>query len=325
MEAKVSVVVPVYNVEAYLSKCVESIIHQTFREIEIILVDDGSKDNSLALANELAQKDDRIVVYHKENGGLSSARNYGIDRASADLITFVDSDDYLDLDMIEVLYRGLTENNTDMSVCTFYDVYPGSTPEQNKNAEQFVAGKEDAMKIVLEAKLASVVAVAKLYKKELFDKVRYPEGKIAEDAFVIIELLDQCDRIFITTQRKYYYFHRENSITTSTFNARNTDVITAYEKNYDFISRKYPDLTDTAKMRVCWAYFYVLDKLAMSSNKEKDLEDKVVSFLRKNCRFVLNDSCFTKGRKIAMCALMISRRLYKTMARAFIDRKGVFS
>ena len=78
-------------------------------------------------------------------------------------------------------------------------------------------------------------------------------------------------------------------------------------------------------MRVCWAYFYVLDKLAMSTNKEKDIEDMVVSYLRKNCKFVLNDNCFTKGRKIAMCALMISRRLYKTMARAFIDRKGVFS
>ena len=148
---------------------------------------------------------------------------------------------------------------------------------------------------------------------------------IAEDAFVIVELLDQCDRIFFTTQRKYYYFHRENSITTSTFNARNIDVIKAYEKNFDFISRKYPNLTDTAKMRVCWAYFYVLDKLAMSTNKEKDIEDMVVSYLRKNCKFVLNDNCFTKGRKIAMCALMISRRLYKTMARAFIDRKGVFS
>lgn len=321
----VSVIVPVYNVEKYVEKCLDSIQKQTFKALEIIVVDDGSTDRSLEIVKEIAKHDERIIVYHKENGGLSSARNYGIDQSTAQLISFVDSDDYLDSEMIELLYDGITNNDADISMCTIYDVYPGVAPKQNDITEQYVVGAEEAIKIVLEAKITSVYAVAKLYKKELFKSVRYPEGKLAEDAFVIVDLLDQCGKVYISNAKKYYYIHRENSITTSDFKEKHCDVIKAYKRNYSLISQKYPNLQKTARMRVCWAHFFVLDKLATAKKGNKAIENEIVNYLRKNFFFILKNDCFTSGRKIAMLALLFSKMLYKKIVKSYIVRRGIYA
>lgn len=321
----ISVIVPVYNVEKYITKCLDSIIHQTYTELEIIVVDDGSKDNSLQIAKEIALTDNRIIVFHKENGGLSSARNYGIDQSHGEFLVFVDSDDYLENDMIEILYMGLKENNVDLSMCTVYDVYPNTDLKEKAAVEEFVVNAEEAIKIVLESKITSVYAVAKLYKKNLFDAVRYPVGKIAEDAFVILSLLAQCNKVYIINSPKYFYIHRENSITTSPFNAKNCDVIEAYEKNYAFVIERYPALEKTAQMRRCWAHFFVLDKLIVAQGDNRELETKIVKFLRKNFMFIMKDDCFTNGRKLAMCALMLNVKLYGFIVKKYNSSRGICS
>ena len=319
MGEKISVIVPVYNVEQYLERCVDSIINQTYTNLEIILVNDGSTDNSGKLCDELAKKDERIRVIHKENGGLSDARNRGIDESESDLVGFIDSDDYIDSDMYEVLLKNLNDTDADLSMCALYDVYNNTPEAQVTNKETWKLSSEQAIKMVMEAKILSVTAVNKLYRKSLFTDLKFEVGKIAEDAFIMIKLLDKCEKIVATNEKKYYYVHRENSITTQKFSTKLLNVIEAYEQNSNIILEKYPKLKDVAQTRMNWAYFYVLDRLLLDDNyNDKELENKLISYLKNHRKDILNDPLFTKGRKIGFIALLLSRNLYRKL----IEKRG---
>ena len=319
MDEKISVIVPVYNVEQYLERCVDSIINQTYKNLEIILVNDGSTDNSGQICDELAKKDSRIRVIHKKNGGLSDARNVGINEAKSDLIGFIDSDDYIDEDMYEVLMNNLKDANADLSMCGHYDVYNNVPEEQVADKKIWELSSKDAIKMVMGAKILSVTAVNKLYKKSLFSDLKFEIGKIAEDAFIMIKLLDKCNVVVATNEKKYYYVHRENSITTQKFSTKFLNVIEAYEQNRKIILEKYPELQDVAQMRMNWAYFYVLDRLLLDKEyNDKKLENKLISYLKNHSRDILKDSLFTKGRKIGFIALLLNRNLY----RKIIEKRG---
>lgn len=310
-EEKISIIVPVYNVEAYLERCVESILKQTYTNLEILLVNDGSTDKSGELCDKLALRDHRIRVIHKENGGLSDARNRGIDEASSNLIGFIDSDDYIDEDMYETLYRQMVASKADLSMCGHYDVYHQIPEKQVAEIKTWELMPEEAIKMVMEAKILSVTAVNKLYKKALFEQLRFRIGKIAEDAFIMVDLIHQCSKVVATNEKKYYYVHRENSITTQKFSLKFLNVIEAYEQNAKIISKNYPDLYDVAIMRLNWAYFYVLDRLLVDNDfKDKVLEDRLISYLKKNKKSILMDSRFTRARKMSFLALCLSRKLY---------------
>ncbi len=311
----ISIIVPVYNVEIYLEKCVDSIIKQTFDKIEIILVDDGSTDNSGNICDTIALKDERIRVIHKENGGLSSARNIGIKNAQGLYYGFIDSDDYIEPDMYEVLYRNIIDSDADLSICGILDVFEGRDNRHSKKVTRIIDNKE-AIKHVFEGKEFSVNAVNKLYKKELFDGVSYPEGKYTEDAFVIIEILLKCKRVVYTTEQKYYYYHRENSITTQRFTPKQFHVIEAYEKNYSIICNKYPELKPYAMGRLCWANFIALDRMIASGSTEEYPKERVViiQFLRKHFLDIMRCDFLTSARKISMIALLISFNMYKRLS-----------
>ena len=324
MEPIISIIVPVYNVEKYVKKCLDSILAQTLNNIEIIVVDDGSTDSSGTICDEYVKLDNRIHVYHKTNGGLSSARNYGIEKSTGRYLGFVDSDDYIEPDMYEVLLNNLQKYDADMSLCGLYDIYNGKPRKLFLDNRTFEATVEETIKIVLEAKITSVTAVNKLYKRELFDDVRYPEGKTAEDAFIILDLLMRCKKTVVTTIQKYYYVHRPGSITTVFFNVKTLDVLDAYNKNYVIIKENYPKLVDVARMRLCWANFYVLDRLVVSSFDEYGhILNKVVSYLRNNFLFIVFDKNFRFSRKIAMVMLMIHVDLYRIASRIHRHRLGV--
>jgi glycosyltransferase involved in cell wall biosynthesis len=313
---EISIIVPVYGVEKYLDKCVKSILSQTFKEFELILVDDGSPDNCGAMCDAYAETDDRIVVVHKENGGLSAARNAGIAIARGRYLGFVDSDDYIESDMYELLYNNLKKEEADLSIVGIFDLYAGKEPEIKKH-EYIVTDMLGAAKIILEGKLVSVNAYNKLYKKEIFDHVRYPEGMITEDAAVILKVLEQTTKVVIDTSQKYYYYHRENSISSNHFSKKDLDTIKAWEDNEKHVLKKYPELKNLVHTRVCWAYFTVLDKMMNSQIEKEDLttQKEIIRFLRKNSLFVLKNQYFTKQRKIAMIALSIHTYFYKQLSR----------
>lgn len=313
MSELISVIVPVYNVEQYLEKCIDSIINQTYKNLEIILVDDGSTDNSSNLCDLLAKKDSRIAVYHKENGGLSSARNFGIDKANGEFIGFIDSDDYIDNDMYETLYNLIKQDKSDVSMCGLYNIYANRKDSQVKEVKKYLMNAEEAIQMVLDSKITSVTAVNKLYRKEIFSDLRYDLGKTSEDAFLIVRLLDKCNLISVTDERKYYYYHRANSITKKPFSEKSMDVIDAYNLNYSIVKEKYPKITSSAKRRVLWAYFYVLDLLCVSEDRYKydKLANELIYKLKKDTWFILNSPYFTLKRKVLFISIFISEKLYK--------------
>ena len=215
MKPAVSVIVPVYKVEQYLNKCVQSILDQTFRDFELLLVDDGSPDKCGDMCEAWAKKDGRIRVIHKPNGGLSDARNAGIVQANGDYLLFVDSDDWIEKDMLATLYGLIRKADADMACCNFRSVNEdGSQHWDDAVITPGVWTEEDFWKQFFSSNAQTYCNVAwnKLYKKELFDTVRYPVGRINEDVYILYDLVSQCKKIAATDQIGYYYLFRAGSI-----------------------------------------------------------------------------------------------------------------
>ena len=213
---KISIIIPIYNVEAYLGQCIETVLRQTYPELEILLIDDGSKDSSGKICDNYAEKDQRIIVIHKENGGLSDARNAGIDRATGKYLAFIDSDDYVHPQYIELLYRTITASDSDMVICGFKEVAEQEIVEYRSIAEGAVKWKalqgREKLAQLLDNNLQTVVAWNKMYRCKLWKQLRYPKGRLQEDEFVIHHLLEQADRVCYLEETLYYYRQREKSI-----------------------------------------------------------------------------------------------------------------
>lgn len=314
--SKLSIVVPVYNVEKYLRKCIDSILNQTFKDFELILVDDGSLDNSGKICDEYKEKDDRIKVIHKKNGGLSDARNCGIDASKSEFISFIDSDDSIAPEMYEILYHNLMNASADVSTCGYYRCYQDKkVPNfQEQEDDVYVLTNEEAIKGILEDKRVSVEACCKIYRKSLFDEIRYPIGRLSEDAFTTPTVLSKANKIVGTTKPLLYYLMREDSITTSNFKKRDLDVIDAYQLNYELVHKHFPNLEKQGQFRVLWSYTYVLRKMLLSSELT-DIEEynRIVSYIRKNTVKIISNPYFSMQKKIAVICLLFSKSLYKKM------------
>lgn len=232
MKELISVIVPIYNVEKYLNRCIKSIINQSYTNLEIILVDDGSPDRCGEICDEWAKKDKRIKVIHKKNGGLSDARNVGIEIAQGEYLSFIDSDDYVHKDFIKVLYENCLKNNADISMCGFRQ----TDKDENINKEI----KNENIRIifskdVLEKKHnISCVAWNKLYKKSIFNNIRYPKGKIHEDVAVIYKIMYYANKIVITDLELYFYFSAPESIMRSEFSKKRLDALEVIKDSYKF-------------------------------------------------------------------------------------------
>lgn len=223
MEKTVSVIVPVYNVEKYLHKCIKSILEQDYFMLEIILVDDGSTDKSGEICDIMANTDARIKVIHKKNGGLSDARNHGIDIATGEYLVFVDSDDYIHQSYVRILLQAVEHTDSDIAVCNFKEVVEGQDLENtdisldNKDIKVY-SGTEKNDRLFYD-NLKTVVAWNKIYAKHLFTHLRYPVGRIHEDEYVIHHLLHMAKKIAYIDKVLYFYLQRNNSIM-STFSLK---------------------------------------------------------------------------------------------------------
>ncbi len=308
----ISIIVPIYNVEKYIRQCIENIRCQTYKDLEIILVDDGSPDNCGKICDEYAKLDDRVIVIHKENGGLSSARNAGIDIATGDYLGFVDGDDWIKSDMYESMLKNILNNEADISVCGFYLSFVNlNIPNYNKK-ELLLLTPEQAIKECLNGIKFNVSAWDKLYKKSIFDEIRYPEGKIYEDAYVIVEILDKCKKVVVDTEPKYYYRQRSGSILQSKYNSRLIDLIDAFNNNLAIVKRKYPSVIDIAKIRLLRGNFEILHRIVDCKNFKKFPEyKKTKKFLRENIIFIIKCELLTTNEKIKAFILQINISLYK--------------
>ncbi len=229
-EGLISVVVPVYKVEKYLNLCVDSILNQSYTNLEIILVDDGSPDNCPAICDAYAEKDPRIKVIHKENGGLSDARNAGIEVATGKYLGFVDSDDYIAPDMYEKLYSIITENSCDMAICQAAVVQENEKATYEDSDEVYVFESNEALYQMISKKLFTVNTWNKLYKRELFDKIRFPKGMLYEDLATTYKLILLSGKVAYSPMKKYAYLQRQGSIMNLTGYKVKTDKIKIVEE-----------------------------------------------------------------------------------------------
>ncbi len=217
---EISIVVPVYKVENLLARCVDSILNQTFQDFELILVDDGSPDGSGIICDSYARTESRIRVIHKENGGLSSARNAGIEIARGEYLCFVDSDDLIHPQMLELLRNALLEHAADIASTRYISFSTETVPfESTGNIHSSLLLRQDFIDNLYPENFEriGISAWGKLYRRELFDKLRYPEGKIYEDLHIYLSLLQQCQRIAVLDQPLYYYYLGNVSITKSNY------------------------------------------------------------------------------------------------------------
>ena len=232
---KVSVIVPVYNVEAYLAKCLDSLVNQTLKEIEIIVVNDGSPDNSQKIIDKYAKKYKSIKAYKKENGGLSDARNYGLKKASGEYVAFIDSDDYIDKTMLEKMYHKAINDSKDIVVCDSINVYDDKQVLIKSNLHY----SEDAVKSYL---LAYPMACTRIYKRNLFDKIQFKKGIYYEDLELTPKLVKYTKKITFLEEGLYYYLQRSGSIMKQKeFNDRLLDIFDVLESNHKLLAKEYPE------------------------------------------------------------------------------------
>lgn len=251
MDNIVSVIIPVYNVELYLDKCINSVIVQNYKQLEIILVDDGSPDNCPQMCDEWAKKDKRIKVIHKQNGGLSDARNAGLDICNGDYITFIDSDDFIPVNYIETLVNGIESTGADISACSIQTFTEKSIPLLNNRDVYYNWTQYEAITKMFYSDGIDVSACAKLYKNNLYKNICYPKGKLFEDMATTYKLFDNANYVTFCNGTQYYYFKRPESITTSNFTHDKMYLIQTLQHIMEHYKQKNKRIFES----VCCRYF----------------------------------------------------------------------
>lgn len=233
MNKLVSIIVPVYNVEKYLKRCMTSILEQTYSNLEILLIDDGSPDNSGNLCDEIQSTDERIKVYHKANGGLSSARNYGLERCTGEYIFFIDSDDWIEKNAIELLVSRAEETGADLVCGSYKEAREDGNVIRNVTQERKTFNPEEAMYAYLNGTAIHSIVWGKLYRNTMFSGIRFPEGCLHEDEFVTYQLIYAANQIETLPEVLYDYVIRENSITSKKFSKARLVTIDAARGLYE--------------------------------------------------------------------------------------------
>ena len=318
-EPLISIVLPIYNVEKYLSNCIESVLIQTYKNLEVILVDDGATDSCGKICDEYAKKDDRIVVYHKENGGLSDARNYGLERCKGEYITFIDSDDYVDSDYVMYLYSTLIKYKTKMSICQHKVHYDnGKIKNLGHEGDEKLTSKE-CLERMLYHDVIDTSAWAKLYRTDLFDNVRYPKGKIFEDIGTTYKLMLTSEQIACGYEAKYHYIFHENSIVNSSFSVRKLDMIEMTDEMAENVLKIYPELYDAVVRRQIYARFSTLNQmLDVRDEKHKKVRADIIRYLKTNSVNIMKNSKTPKRDKIASMLLKLGFPIYKTIYKVYV-------
>jgi len=278
----ISVIVPVYNVEPYLEKCLDSIVNQTYRDLEILVIDDGSTDDSGRICDEY-RKDERVKVFHTENQGLSCARNLGLDEAHGEWIGFVDSDDWIEPDMYEVLLKRALETGADVVECGFNHLYPAKTVVQQK--EELIIPGEDAIQALYRQQINEVVW-NKLWKQGCFKFVRFPEGRVFEDVATTYRILYSVNRVCTISAIKYNYRVRQGSLSRKINIENLIGHWRSHKERYDYLEGRLPGISNF-ELRLCakaaartWAHYYNCDKGTRIRYRD-DIHD-MNTFTRKN-------------------------------------------
>lgn len=317
---EVTIVVPVYNVEPYLERCLNSILNQTYYDMNIIIVDDGSTDNSPIICDDFAKKDSRIKVIHQSNMGLSAARNTGIKAANSTYIMFIDSDDYIEKDMVEYLLTKAKQYDSDIACCGFSNIY------ENGNFEKITIPKNDiiydrktALDIHMFSGYIDVVAWNKLYKLKLFDDILYPVGKLYEDMMTTYLLINKSKIISLHPDSKYLYCKRSSSIGGNSFSEKTLMLAKASDDVLNFVLKAFPNLENIKVANIQWN-LVVFNKMILSNSVNVDFLKKIKIMIHENFITILKCKFINKTRKIQLILLYVSPKLYKKIYIKYIEK-----
>lgn len=279
---RVSVIVPVYNVEKYIKRTIESIIHQTYEKLDIIIVNDGSLDGTGEICEKYANQDSRIRLFNQDNQGLSEARNKGINNAEGEYIVFIDGDDFIHPQMIELLLKSLLDNSADISVCSYEKTYENNTFDlplckEEKITKYKCYSFEEAIGCLFNSNTYVTFTVAwnKLYRREIFDDIRYPKGRIHEDEFVIYRIFSNANKVVYIDNKLYFYLQRDGSIMSEPFSVKRFDKIVAYQERADFLLERHIYEFQAVNTYLYQYYSYLLKYLEVfGRNREYYLAKK---------------------------------------------------
>lgn len=320
-EPLISVIIPFYNVKPFFEDCLKSVIYQTFQNLEIILVNDGSNDGSVDIANKYLKSDTRFKLINQNNKGISAARNTGVKNATGKYLTFIDSDDFVSKNYIQYLYELLIKNECLVSIGAHY-IY------QNDHNIVFKGFSEDSLlptknviqEILLDKK-CDLSLWGKLYTSSLFNDITFPEGKLFEDTAVTYKLLLKCNSIICGSQANYYYRKRINSITTSQNFLQKMDLIQFTKQMTDEINCIYPDISQLCRKRLVWSYFSTLNQLYKCNSSDKFLQEEttIIYYLKKNAKEIITNKIYSKQEKIAIILLLLNKKLYSFVYNTFYN------
>lgn len=302
----ISIIVPVYKAEKYLDRCVESIVSQTYTNLEIILIDDGSPDNCPKMCDKWAKKDSRIKVIHKENGGAASARNAGLEAVTGDYIGFVDSDDYIDENMFSDLISSVCTNNSDIAICNTNDLDSnGNIALRSLNINDVIVDKYSLITLKKGGFFGAVLWNC-LFKKELWDNIRFPEYRKHEDVAVLPYVYYKANKISFVDKALYYYSFVDDSIMNSGFSEKDLVLIEIYDKKLDFFKN------DTHYDEIFIGALSMLRYILLSNCNEKSSEYKQFKKYSKSLlkRAKMEGIKLSGKKKLSFTVCFISPKLY---------------
>ncbi|EKN69392.1 glycosyl transferase family protein [Neobacillus bataviensis LMG 21833] len=324
MKPKISIIVPVYKVEPFIHKCVDSILAQTFTEFELILVNDGSPDNCGTICDEYTKKDRRVKVIHKDNGGQASARNRGLEIAGGEYIGFVDSDDWIEPDMYELLYNMCIQNNCDIANCT-YKIHAKHNVIIKASYPLMIHDRNQAMKAMLEDELYNEVVWSKLFKRNLLENIRFPEGIMYEDTAFTYKVIHRSNKVCCLGEPKYHYIIRENSTMDRAAKSKSVDAVLIYDEMNRFIAQHYKELIDLISLKFANSAMLVLNSIAISGVFPKHKHDyyKVSKILNSHFYKTIKLPYYNKNVKLLLLAAKIHPLLYKFIVNKLFRRNGI--
>ncbi|MEH7025294.1 glycosyltransferase family 2 protein [Bacillus wiedmannii] len=321
MNPKISIIVPVYKVEQYIHKCIDSILKQTFKEFELILIDDGSPDSCGEICDGYATQDSRIKVIHKENGGLSSARNAGLEIAQGDYIGFVDSDDWIEVDMYELLYSMCVEQECDIAICSSEIHYNDKTVISS--SQPFVIhDRYSAMRAMLEGDLYDEVVWTKLFKRQLLEGIKFPVGMSYEDTAFTYKVIHKCNKVCFIGEPKYHYIKRDNSMMDQAVKEIKIDSVLIYDEMCKFMERYYKELYNLVILKLGNCSMLVLNLISLSGrlNEHKSKYYKVIGILNRYFYKTMRLKEYGKSVKFLLLATKLHPLLYKFLINNFAKR-----
>ena len=291
MQPLISVIVPIYNVEDYLNRCVDSIINQTYKNLEIILVDDGSPDNCPKMCDDYAKKDSRIKVVHKENGGLSDARNVGMEVATGGYVSFIDSDDYVSLDFYEILLQTMIDNDSDIVECSVVKFYENEKFDEYSD-DLKVTNYEtvDALDGLISENPFKQHVWNKLYKSSVALDIPYAVGKLNEDEFWTYQVFGKAKKVTRINKTMYYYFQRNGSIMGNGYNIRRLDALEGKMNRQAYIEKNFPVLTTKAKVDLYGSCMFAYQSvLKFMSGNDKKKACKIIKDYKNRCKLTTDE------------------------------------